>query len=484
MTNQNRSSSSSNSVSNSVLSRSLGTVQLWSIAVGLVISGEYFGWSLGWAHAGTLGFLISTVFIAAVFTAFIFSFTELTTAIPNAGGPFTYATRAFGPYGGYFAGVATLVQYVFTPPTIALAIGGYLAFQFPGLHEKTAALATYAVFMTLNILGVRVAAAFELIVTVLAIFELIVFMIVVSPGFHWANFVHGGWGGHSAFGLATFPGIFASLPFAIWFFGCIDGVAMAAEEARDPHRAIPRAYLTAIATLVTLAFGVMIFAGGAGDWTRIASKNAPLPEAMRIVVGQKSGWLHMLVWMGLFGLVASFHGIIIGYSRQIFAQAREGFLPGFLADVNVQTKTPHWAILSGGAVGIATIYAVDWIAGGKSNDVMSDIAVLTVFGMMVMYAISLFALFRLRITEPGLHRPFRAPLYPALPMFALIGVMIALVSMVWAYPWIAVAFFGVLAIGLLIFRLRAVHRPALSPPVELGAVTAGEEPLMLSSEGS
>ena len=82
------------------LQKTLGTFQLWGIAVGLVISGEYFGWSYGWASAGTLGFLVSSAFVAVMYTTFIFSFTELTTAIPHAGGPFEYGRRAFGPIGG------------------------------------------------------------------------------------------------------------------------------------------------------------------------------------------------------------------------------------------------------------------------------------------------------------------------------------------------------------------------------------------------
>src|SRR5258708_14218614 len=68
------------------LKQTLGTWQLWGIAVGLVISGEYFGWSYGWASAGTLGFVVTALFIAAMYTTFIFSFTELTTSIPHAGG--------------------------------------------------------------------------------------------------------------------------------------------------------------------------------------------------------------------------------------------------------------------------------------------------------------------------------------------------------------------------------------------------------------
>ena len=48
------------------LKPTLGTLHLWGIAVGLVISGEYFGWSYGWGVAGTLGFLVTTLMVAAM----------------------------------------------------------------------------------------------------------------------------------------------------------------------------------------------------------------------------------------------------------------------------------------------------------------------------------------------------------------------------------------------------------------------------------
>jgi Amino acid transporters len=119
------------------LKPTLGTLHLWGIAVGLVISGEYFGWSYGWGVAGTLGFLITTALIATLYTCFIFSFTELTTAIPHAGGPFAYSRRAFGETGGLIAGLATLIEFVFAPPAIAMAIGAYLNVQYPDLNPKT-----------------------------------------------------------------------------------------------------------------------------------------------------------------------------------------------------------------------------------------------------------------------------------------------------------------------------------------------------------
>ena len=143
------------------LKPTLGTPHLWGIAVGLVISGEYFGWSYGWGSAGTLGFLVTTLLVAAMYTCFIFSFTELTTAIPHAGGPFAYSRRAFGPRGGLIAGMATLIEFVFAPPAIAMAIGAYLNVQFPGLDPKHAAVGAYFIFMTLGSVPVSFAAAPE-----------------------------------------------------------------------------------------------------------------------------------------------------------------------------------------------------------------------------------------------------------------------------------------------------------------------------------
>ncbi|MBB3224956.1 ethanolamine permease [Pseudoduganella umbonata] len=447
------------------LRQTLGTVQLWGIAVGLVISGEYFGWSYGWASAGTLGFTVTAIFVALMYACFIFSFTELTTAIPQAGGPFAYSKRAFGATGGYLAGAATLVEFVFAPPAIALAIGSYLNVQFPGLDPKWVAVGAYLVFMTLNIAGVQLAATFELFITVVAIGELLVFMGVVSPGFSLANFTRGGWAGQDAFTTAAIPGMLAAIPFAIWFFLAIEGVAMAAEEAKDPRRSIPIAYVAGILTLVALAIGVMVFAGGVGDWTKLANINDPLPQAMKAVVGGDSGWLHMLVWLGLFGLVASFHAIILGYSRQVFALAREGFLPRGLARIHPRFRTPHLAVLAGGVVGIVAIFSDGWVNFGGQT-LTANIVTMSVFGAITMYIVSMLSLFKLRRTEPDMVRPWRAPGYPWVPAFAVAAAVVCLVTMVYYNFPIFCVYVGLLAAGYVVFLLSRDKRAALpsSPP--------------------
>lgn len=433
------------------LKATLNTWQIWGIAVGLVISGEYFGWSYGWASAGTLGFLATTLFIATMYAAFIFSFTELTTAIPNAGGPFAYAERAFGEFGGYLAGAATLVEFVFAPPAIALAIGAYLNVQFPSLSPKHTAVLAYLVFMAINIIGVRIAASFELFITVLAIIELLVFMAVVAPGFRLSNFVAGGWAGQESFTAGAFHGMFAAVPFAIWFFLAIEGVAMAAEEAERPSYSIPIAYIAGICTLLALAVGVMLFAGGVGDWRLLANINDPLPQAMKMIVGAASNWLHMLVWLGLFGLIASLHGIIFGYSRQIFALARAGYLPSLFSRIHPSLNTPWIAIVAGGVIGIAAIYSDSWITIG-GQPLTANIVTMSVLGALVMYAVSMFALFRLRRSDPDMARPFRAKLYPFAPISTLLGVAICLASIIYYNRTISLAFCGLLGVGYVLLR--------------------------------
>ncbi|AQS83678.1 MAG: ethanolamine permease [Acetobacter aceti] len=439
------------------LNKTLSAFHLWGIGVGLVISGEYFGWSYGWGTAGTLGFMVATIFVALMYTSFIFSFTELTTAIPHAGGPFTYSFRALGPLGGLIAGLATLVEFIFAPPAIALAIGAYLNVQFPALSPKVAAVGAYIVFMALNIVGVHIAASFELFVTIAAIIELLVFMGVVAPAFSWSNFVHDGWGIASHFGAEAMGGIFAAIPFAIWFFLAIEGVAMAAEEAKDPKRSIPVAYIASVLTLVSLAFGVMIFAGGVGDWKVLANLNDPLPEAMKRVVGTNSGWLHMLVWLGLFGLVASLHGIIMGYARQIFALARAGFLPAVLGKLHPRFQTPYVATIAGGIVGIAAIFSDD-IVSIAGQSLTATLVTMSVFGALTMYILSMISLFVLRRKEPEMQRSYRAPLYPVLPALALSCAIVALTAVIFYNTTIFLIYIAFVMILSVFFMMRSTKK--------------------------
>ena len=417
------------------LKKVINTVQLWSIAVGLVISGEYFGWNYGWASAGTIGFFISTLIVTVMYITFIFSYTELTAAIPNAGGAFEYANRAFGSVGGFIAGFASLVDFMLAPPAIAYALGSYVHFLNPQISEILTAILTYFVFITINIFGIKESARFSLIVTFLSVAELVVFMAIIFPYFKIDNFL-----AHNPPTISV-DGVFSGIPYAVWFFVAIEGVAMVAEEVKNPKTTIPKAYIYAIFTLVFLALGIMILCAGVGDWRDLSHIDYPLPEALSMALGKNSNLAKAFTSLGLFGLIASFHCNTIGYSRQVFALARAGYLPKFLAQVNQRFQTPHWALIMGGLVGFVAIF----------SGTTSQIIILSVLGAIVMYAVSMLSLLRLRKKEPLLERPFKAPFYPIFPIIAFILALVCMIAIVYYNQEIGLIFFAGMVICLGVF---------------------------------
>ncbi|MBO0358348.1 ethanolamine permease [Hymenobacter sp. BT186] len=432
-----------------VLKKVLKPLHLWAIAVGLVISGEYFGWNYGWAVSGTVGFLVATLLITVLYVTFIFSFTELTTAIPHAGGPFAYAHRALGPVGGFVAGYATLVEFLFAPPAIAFALGSYVHFLYPPVPVLATALGSYVLFIGINLLGIKESAMFSLVVTLLAVAELLLFMGLVAPHFKASNFLLD----PMPFGVA---GVFAALPFAIWFYLAIEGVAMVAEEVENPRRTIPIGYTYGLLTLVFLALGAMVLTGGVTNWHRLSTIDYPLPEALSYALGKGNPWTKAFASIGLFGLIASFHGTIIGYSRQVFALARAGYLPRFLARVNPRFQTPHWALVAGGVVGCISLLT------GTTDKLI----VLSVLGAVLMYLVSLLSLFVLRRKEPELVRPFVTPFYPWFPLIATVLSVVSLGAIVY-YNWLlSLVFFvslGVLLGLYLALGLNKVEAEVAAP---------------------
>jgi ethanolamine permease len=184
---------------------------------------------------------------------------------------------------------------------------------------------------------------------------------------------------------------------------------------------------------------------------------------MKTVVGGNSNWMHMLVWIGLFGLVASFHGIILGYSRQFFALARAGFLPKGLAKLS-RFQTPHRAILAGGVVGIAAIFS-DSLVNLQGMTLTAAMITMSVFGAIVMYIVSMLSLFKLRTSEPHLERSFRAPGYPIVPGIALVLAVVCLIAMIWFNTLIFGVFLALMVVGALFcaaVRSRGVPSAALT----------------------
>lgn len=419
---------------------------LWGLGVGYVISGMYFGWNLGLAEGGTLGLAIATFFVIILYVTFTFSYSELACAIPKAGGAFDYAHRALGRDLGFIAGMAQSVEFIFAPPAIAFAIGAYFNLFFPAIPILAIAIFAYLAFTALNVYGVRAAAMFELIITILAVGELLLFAGLTLPHFEWRNVemnaLPNGW-----------MGAFAAIPFAIWFFLAIEGVANVAEEAINPQRTILMGFGSAILTLVVLCLLTFAASVGVAGWEAIVYKpdgttsDSPLPLALAYVVGNDNVFYHILITVGLFGLIASFHGIILVAGRSTFEFGRVKFAPEFLGKVSSRFRTPANALLLNMGIGIVALLT------GKTGEIIT----MSVFGALTLYIISMVSLLRLRVTEPQLPRPFRVPLYPVFPWTALIIASISFIALTVYNPGIAGIYCILIAICYGIFKL--LRRP-------------------------
>ncbi|QDW27990.1 ethanolamine permease [Pedobacter sp. KBS0701] len=402
------------------LRKTLTPFMLWGLGVGYVISGMYFGWNLGLEKGGTLGMAIATVAIMVMYITFSFSYAELACAIPKAGGVFDYANTALGKNLGFIAGIAQMVEFIFAPPAIAFAIGAYFNAFFPQVHILTSAIAVYFIFTALNVYGVKAAASFEVIITILAVGELLLFSGITLAKFHPGNLVHNnfpnGW-----------SGVFAAIPFAIWFFLGIEGVANVAEETKNPQRDISKGFGWGIFTLVVLCVLVFISTIGIDGWETIVYKNgksgetsdSPLPLALSMITGDNHLMYHLLITVGLFGLVASFHGLVLAAGRSTYEMGRVKSIPAILGKISPKFQTPANALIGNMVIGIIALLS------GKT----AEIIIISVFGALTLYIISMISVMVLRKNSPEMARPFKTPVYPLFPIIALIISCVSFIAM-------------------------------------------------------
>ncbi|HEX9511001.1 MAG TPA: ethanolamine permease [Puia sp.] len=424
------------------LSRTLGPLMLWGLGVGYVISGMYFGWNLGLAEGGTKGMAIATSGIILLYVTFTFSYTELSCAIPKAGGVFDYATRGLNKEVGFIAGMAQLIEFLFAPPAIAAAIGAYFHIFLPQVPVTAIAIAAYLLFTALNIVGVKAAASFELVITILAVFELLLFAGVTFPHFSRANLQHNdfpnGW-----------KGVWAAIPFAIWFFLGLEGVANVAEETIRPQRNVLLGFGSALATLVLLCVLIFLSSVGVAGWEAIVypspgapPSDSPLPMALAKITGA-GGWLyHLLITIGLMGLVASFHGIILAASRATLEFGRVRYIPSAFGTIHPKFKTPANALLVNMCIGIIALLT------GKTSEIIT----ISCFGALTLYILSMITVLALRKKEPELERPFRVPFYPLFPLVALGIAVVSLVAMITLNIKLSLIYFSLLALAYIWFH--------------------------------
>lgn len=446
-----------------------GWILLAGLGVSYVISGDFAGWNFGLAQGGFGGLLVATLLMGAMYLCLVLTLAELSSAIPTAGGGYGFARRAFGPWGGFLTGTAILLEYAIAPAAIAVFIGAYVH-SLVGWDGPVVYLAFYTFFIGLHLYGVGEALKLMFGISMVALLALLVFaggMVTAFDVEHLLDIAPTAAAGASAWLPFGYVGIWAAIPYAIWFFLAVEGVPLAAEETRNPSRDLPRGLIAAMSVLLVVALVVLALGPGGAGSAALQQAGNPLVVALEVVHGPGHLAARVVNFAGLAGLVASFFSILFAYSRQTFALSRAGYLPRFLS-LTSHRKAPYFALLVPGALGFA-------LSLTGQGDLLILVAV---FGATLSYVFMMAAHIVLRVTDPAMPRPYRTPGGVVTSGLALLLALLALVAGLLVEPevllWsafgyaILIAYFGVYS---------RHHLVAEAPEEELALLAQAESEL-------
>jgi ethanolamine permease len=449
---------------------SAGWLLLTGLGVAYVVSGDYSGWNVGLAKGGFGGLALATLLMGVMYACLVFALAELSAILPTAGGGYGFARRALGTWGGFLTGTAILIEYILAPAAISIFIGDYVeSLNLFGLESGWPVyLACFVIFIGIHLWGVGEALRFSLVVTAIAVAALLIFAVGAFTEFS-ADALNDipvdedalGANSWLPFGLI---GIWSAFPFGMWFFLGVEGVPLAAEEAKDPVRSMPRALSISMGILVLLAMLTFFAATGARGSAAVMDAGNPLVVALQ-GDGPATGLSRFVNYAGLAGLVASFFSLIYAGSRQLFALSRAGYLPRFLS-LTSSRKAPYLGLLIPGAIGFT-------LAASSGNGArMLNIAV---FGATISYALMALSHIVLRRREPELPRPYRTPGGIVTSSTAFVLALFALVATFLVDKEAAFTALAVYVVALAYFAFYSRHRLVASAPEEEFAALAAAE---------
>jgi ethanolamine permease len=399
------------------LKKPLRVPDVWALGVGVVITGAYFGWNFGLKDNGPVALLVASLIVCLLYLMWVLALAELSVAMPYAGGPLAYGRRVGGPWLGFVMGWSMFLECQFATIATALATGGYIAFLIapddPSPRVQTAAaLATVVLFFLLQAWGVKEQSRAMMVMTYGAILGLVLFWVAAATSFSpqraWPSPVlpQEGW-----------RAVLNAVPYALWWVVMIETVALAAEEAHEPHHTIPRGLVWAQLTLIALVVLTWLFACGALEAQRLAvdargqAVSYPLAEVLRsIPLGKSDLVTYGFGFVAMFGMIASYHGMVYGTSRQAFALGRAGYLPPLLGEVHASRRTPVPALLLCSLVAAGFVLANLWF-----KEAIEVAVLVTALAALVWYVLAMVCLFVLRRREPELFAGYRAPVARVLP---------------------------------------------------------------------
>ena len=343
---------------------------------------------------------------------------EMAAALPEAGGPYVYARRAFGPAGGIALGWGDWLISVTGLATLSVTIAEYVIGGSGALPTHILAVALVAAFALLNWFGLELGARTQQVLSALKVAGLIILAALAiavgeNHGLHVTTPVKGGYGGIL---LVVSAIVIIHETYAGW-----NSSVYFAEEDREPTSNVPKALFWGIAAIM---FAYVLFNVGLLailPMQVLASSKLPAAEAAQRIFGPSG---HMMVRVfAVISLCGILNVIVMFTPRIVFAMSRDGLLPSSLSALN-RAAVP----------GVAMIVSIVPAAALAAGLTFETLFVITAFLGLATNVAAFAAFFKLRLSEPELKRPFRAWGYPWLPLLALVVSMGLLGAFVMADP--------------------------------------------------
>jgi APA family basic amino acid/polyamine antiporter len=450
------------------LRRALGAWNLTLLGIGAIIGTGIFvlTGTVAAQNAGpavVLSFVLAGV--ASVFAALCYA--EFASLVPMAGSAYTYGYATLGEFIAWIIGWDLILEYALGAVTVAIGWSGYVVsfLRDLGIHipahlsaahgtlvtlpdggTTTAvfnlpAVIIIAIVTTLLVVGIRESANVNNVIVFVKVGVVLLFIVgaahAVNPE-NWHPFIPPqtiGPDGAPVPGAFGWSGVMTGA--AVVFFAYIgfDAVSTAAQEAKNPQRDMPIGIIGSLLVCTLLYILVSGIATGVMPYTEL---NVPDPIA---VVADRAGlgWLASLIKLGaIAGLSSVILVMLLGQSRVFYTMARDGLLPQWVNQVHPRFKTPWVTSI---VTGLAVALPAGWLT-------VRDAGALVSIGTLLAFVIVSVGILVLRVREPGLPRPFKAPFV----WFTALGGAAASLYLMASLPWVTWERLLIwLAIGLVIY---------------------------------
>lgn len=356
--------------------------------------------------------------LACIFAALCYA--EFSSMIPVAGSAYTYGYAGLGEIWGWIIGWDLILEYAVGIATVAIGWSGYVVnlltnmgivlpkavtlSPFDGGVINIPAILIIGLIAWLLISGVRNTSRLNGIIVIIKVAVVLLFIVLavwsVKPS-NWTPFMPFG-----------FNGVVSGA--AVVFFSYIgfDAVSTASEETRNPQRDMPRGIIASLLICTALYIIVSAILTGVVKYTAFATPAgmaAPVAYALDQI---GIHWGSALVSVGaICGITSVCLVLMYGQSRIFFAMARDGLIPKALGSVDPKRKTPALSTI---IVAAACALTAGFFPIGIVSELVS-------IGTLIAFIIVCAGVIVLRYTQPDMKRPFKAPLFPVVPILGIIS---------------------------------------------------------------